>query len=173
MYGISFLLEYEAFCQDQDSLRSSCLADSLVRCGPQKKKIGLCSQAQHQTGRENPSNNSEVEPILLLSIVHLPISILHVLGYCYSDNLGNRIVMALPPPLSIADIPHIVETIADHISLSDRYHCVLVSHAWHHTLIACLWRNVVTFRPVSLPPIHRDTKTHYEYRFRSPESRTA
>lgn len=156
---------------------SSCLADSLVRCRPQKKKkIRLCSPAQHQTARENPSfKNSEVE--LLLSIVHhsssAPISILHVLGHRYSDSLGSRIVMALPPPLSIADILHIVETIADHISLGDLYHCVLVSHAWHHTLITCLWRNVVTFRPVSLPPIHRDIKTHYEYRFRSPESRTA
>lgn len=73
--------------------------------------------------------------------------------------------------LSIMDIPHIVDSIFDLLPFADLYRCVFVSHAWHNALIARLWQDVVTFRPVPDPTFK--VKATLEYCFQTPDSRAA
>ncbi|KAG0328421.1 hypothetical protein BG000_000502 [Podila horticola] len=72
-----------------------------------------------------------------------------------------------PPPLTFLDIPHIVDSIFDHLPFPDLYRCVFVSHAWHNALIPRLWQDVVSFRRIQSTTI----QTAYRNCFLTPESR--
>lgn len=76
--------------------------------------------------------------------------------------------MPQPPPLFFLDIPHIFDSVFDHLPFADLHRCIFVCRSWHDALICRLWQDVVNLRHERKE--ERFIKSTYTYNFLTPDS---